>query len=75
MTALHELKFVNYDKTPTTEIIYLPQSSVTTVIAWYEQCFKWHRYSIAIDGVKLNKDANCKCLIPDEFQAFEDEQP
>ncbi|WP_226552954.1 hypothetical protein [Celeribacter naphthalenivorans] len=55
---MHELKFVNSDARPKTQIVHVGAPSIQPVMAWYASHFAGDRYAVYVDGVKVEKDRN-----------------
>lgn len=53
-----ELKFVNSDARPKTQIIHCDSASILKIMAWYSAYFAGDRYAVFVAGVKVNKDKN-----------------
>tara|TARA_R110000822_G_scaffold86011_2_gene200735 strand:+ start:2142 stop:2336 length:195 start_codon:yes stop_codon:yes gene_type:complete len=54
----HELKFVNADATPKTEIIHVDAEALPRVMEWYGAFHAGDWYDVFIDGLKVAKDQN-----------------
>jgi hypothetical protein len=54
----HELKFVNSDATPKTQIVHVDAEALPRVMEWYGAFCAGDRYAVFIDGIKADKDQN-----------------
>lgn len=58
MVSTRELKFVNLDARPKTQVLHVDVASVEPIMAWYGAYYAGDRYSVFFDGQRLEKDQN-----------------
>ena len=55
---MSELKFTNSDAIPKTVVLSVARKSIPLVMQWYGSHYSGDRYSVHVDGVKVEKDRN-----------------
>lgn len=55
---MRELKFVNLDARPKEQVLHVDAASVAPIMAWYGAYYARDRYSVLLDGKRLQKDQN-----------------
>lgn len=55
---MRELKFINSDATPKEQVLRVDTASIEPIMAWYGAYFARDRYTVSVDGVKVEKDQN-----------------
>ena len=53
-----ELRFIDLDARPTTQILHVSNDSIAPIMAWYGAYYAGDRYSVFVDGEKVAKDHN-----------------
>jgi len=60
--SLHELMFVNSDATPKVSAVHVSLASVPAIMAWYGGYYAGDRYTVSLDGKRIEKDRNGEML-------------
>lgn len=55
---MRELRFVNIDARPKEQVLHVDTASVEPIMAWYGAYYSGDRYSVLLDGKRLQKDQN-----------------
>lgn len=55
---MRNLNFVNQDATPKEVHLQVSTDSIASVMAWYGAYYAGDRYSVFVDGKKVEKDQN-----------------
>lgn len=58
MNGIVELRFVNSDALPKSAVIQCHRASIPLIMAWYGAFYAGDRYSVFVDGEKVDKDHN-----------------
>ncbi len=59
-----ELKFINSDATPQEQVLRVDTASIAVCMAWYGAYYSGDRYTVSVDGVKVEKDQNGELFEP-----------
>lgn len=57
-SSARELKFTNLDASPKVQVLQVDAASVAPIMAWYGAYYSGDRYSVHLDGNRLQKDQN-----------------
>jgi len=60
--GFHELMFVNSDATPKVSAVHVSLDSVPAIMAWYGGYYAGDRYTVSLDGKRIQKDLNGEVL-------------
>ena len=55
---MRELKFVNSDAKPKTQVLNVGTEAIELLMCWYGTHYAGDRYAVYVDGVKVKTDQN-----------------